>query len=176
MQPKIIDDIQIYLIGMSFYGDPFSKALGWNEDNEIANLWKRFLDFIVQNPEAIKNRITNETWMEIHIQTVESFEKGYFEIFIGTPIAKLEAVPLECQVKILPKTKYAVFTLEGQEITSDWENRFLREWLHESDYELSYHYHIQHYDQRFKGMDKIDESMLEVYFPIRKLAKGENDA
>lgn len=176
MEVKIIDETQISLIGMSFYGDPFSKALGWTEDNEIANLWRRFLDFIMQNPEVIKNKIANETSMEIHIQTKESLEKGYFETFIGTPVSKLEDVPLECLVKILPKTKYAVFTLVGQEISSDWENLFLKKWLLNSSYEISDNYHIQHYDQRFKGLDKLHESILEVYLPIRKRAKGETDA
>jgi predicted transcriptional regulator YdeE len=35
-------------------------------------------------------------------------------------VEKLEDVPIELLVKILPPAKYAVFTLEGKQITSDW--------------------------------------------------------
>ena len=176
MEPLIIHDTQIFLIGMSFYGDPFSKAQGWNEDNEIGNLWNRFSRFLYQNPEAIKNRTNYDAMMEIHVQTAESLEKGYFEIFVGAWVSNLEDVPLECIVKILPKTKYAIFSLQGQEITSDWENLFLTQWLLDSSYELSAPYHLQLYDLRFKGMDRIEESIIEVYMPIRKQAKGEANA
>jgi hypothetical protein len=34
---------------------------------------------------------------------------------------------------------------------------------------VSYKYGIQYYDDRFKGLDKIEESTLDVYVPIKKV-------
>lgn len=177
MEPKIIAETQKLLVGMSFYGDPFTNSMEWNEDNQIGILWKRFIQFLSNNPEAIKHRIRADSMVEIHLETEESLEKGYFEIFVGTCVNDLEDIPLECIVKILPKTQYAIFTLKGQEITSDWESEFLTNWLQRSEYELSYQYHIQNYDHRFKGMDKLEESILDIYIPVKILTdvKGKAD-
>ena len=55
----------------------------------------------------------------------------------------------------------------GEEIISDWYLAFYSEWLPESGYELIPGYHFQYYDRRFKGLDQIEDSTLDVYIPIK---------
>jgi predicted transcriptional regulator YdeE len=93
---------------------------------------------------------------------------GEFEVFAGLEVEALEDVPLELSAKILPPATYAVFTLEGEQINSDWPLMILTEWLPGSGYESDYQYSIQRYDERFKGVHRLDESVVEVYIPLRK--------
>jgi predicted transcriptional regulator YdeE len=78
-------------------------------------------------------------------------------------------VPVELLVKVLPPTQYAVFTLHGEEITSDWPRRIYQEWLPGSGYEPTHQYNFQYYDERFKGIDKINESTIDVYVPVKRV-------
>lgn len=167
MKPKIIMEDQICLIGMSFYGDPFNNASAWSEENEIGYLWNRFINYYNENTNLIKHIKETDVFCEIHYQTPETAEKGYVEVFVGVPVENIREIPLQCVAKQLPGTIYAVFTLEGQEIISDWGKKIYQEWLPHSDYELSYNFNIQFYDYRFKGMDNIQESVIDVYIPIK---------
>jgi len=40
------------------------------------------------------------------------------------------------------------------------------EWLPLAEYEMAGDFEFQYYDERFKGVDKIDESLLDVYIPV----------
>jgi AraC family transcriptional regulator len=167
MNPKIVQEPAWFVVGMGFYGDPFSQASGWSEDNEIGLLWQRFFAFFEAHDDAIKHLADPEAMLEIHVETSESEEKGLFEVFVGTRVSKLEDVPLECTVKVLPSTQYAVFTLEGEEIVSDW-GRTMRDWMATSGHQQAHRYGIQYYDRRFKGLDRVKESQLDVYVPVLK--------
>ena len=169
MDPKIVTEKEWLVVGMSFYGDPFSQASGWSEENEIGLLWNRFIAFHSQNATAIKHIMDTSALLEIHIETEDTAEKGIFEVFIGARVEKLENVPIECAVKVLPATQYAVFTLKGKEITSDWSKLIYFDWIPSSGYCVPHQYGFQYYDQRFKGLDKIEESTLDVYVPIKKV-------
>ena len=162
------------LVGMSFFGDPFSEASDWSSDNEIGKLWSRFINFIEANPNAIRHRIDNEYLYEIHIDGPNTERDGQYEIFVGTQVTVIDEVPLQCVVKKLPTTAYAVFSLEGENIFSDWGMDIYRGWMPTSEYETSHRYNIQAYGKRFKGMDRIEESELDVYVPIR-LKDTDND-
>jgi predicted transcriptional regulator YdeE len=58
--------------------------------------------------------------------------------------------------------------LHGAEITSDWYQMIYQDWMPTSGYHQSGSYSIQRYDQRFKGLDQIDDSVLDVYIPIER--------
>ena len=168
MDPRIVTADEWLVVGMSFYGDPFSQASGWSEDNEIGLLWQRFIAFHSANPGAIRHIAEPSAVVEIHIETEESREKGLFEVFVGARVQRLEDVPLECTVKTLPATQYLVFTLKGKEITSDWSKLPYFNWIPSSGYVVSHPYGFQYYDERFKGLDRIEESALDVYVPVKK--------
>jgi predicted transcriptional regulator YdeE len=83
-------------------------------------------------------------------------------------VTQLEAVPVEVSLKVLPATTYAVFALQGAQITSDWTQLIYTDWMSQSGYRSAYPFGFQRYDARFKGVDRIDESVLEVYVPVTR--------
>ncbi len=168
MEPTIIEKGQMILVGFSFFGDPFQMSGGWTEENEIGRLWNRFMTYVTHHSgDRIKNIKSNEVGYEVHIEHEETASKGHFEVFVGMEVEKLADMPVEMLIKILPPTKYAVFTLKGKEITSDWPRMIFHEWLPGSGYQQAYNYVFQYYDRRFKGMENLDESAIDVYIPIK---------
>jgi predicted transcriptional regulator YdeE len=73
-------------------------------------------------------------------------------------------------VKLLPAVTYAVFTLRGEAIVGDWGREIYEEWLPNSVYELAGQFHIQYHDGSFKGFDRLAESSLDVYVPVKRRA------
>ena len=78
-------------------------------------------------------------------------------------------MPFDLTIKVLPAATYAVFTLTGKRIVEDWEKE-MEVWLEQDSYQEDYPYNFQYYDTRFKGMDRIEESQIDVYIPIEKAA------
>ena len=78
---------------------------------------------------------------------------------------------LKLLVKILPATEYAVFTLQGEQISSDWHLE-IDQWIAAAGYQRVHPYSFQYYVERFKGLDQIEESQLDVYMPVRKHIAG----
>ena len=168
MQPIIVQKDQIFLVGMSFFGDPFETSTGWTEENQIGRLWQRLMDYLADKADAIKCRVPIDASYEVHIYGSDTITKGLFEVFIGIPVERIEAVPVDLLVKILPPSQYAVFTLQGAQIASDWHLE-IDQWIADAGYQRSLPYSFQYYDHRFKGLDRIDESALDVYMPIARL-------
>jgi AraC family transcriptional regulator len=169
MKPTtVIEKSQILLVGLSFFGDPFATSGGWTEENEIGRLWNRFMAYMTNHQHRVKHIINNEVAYEVHIEHEETAAKGHYEVFVGQEIERLEDVPVELLVKTLPPTKYAVFNLKGQQITSDW-SKMMQQWMSQSGYQQAYTYGFQLYDRRFKGLDKIDESELDAYVPVKQI-------
>ena len=165
MEPTLVEKGQILLLGVNFFGDPFTMT-GWTEDNEIHRLWKRLEAFLGQNLERVNIKNPGVGY-EVWSSDEETARKGLFDIFAGVEIENLDDVPVELLVKVLPPTQYAVFTFQGEEITSDWPRLIYQEWLPNSGYALAYQYNFQYYDKRFKGVDKIAESVIDVYVPVK---------
>lgn len=168
MKPRIIEPKEIVMAGMSFFGDPFDTHAGWDEDNQIGLLWKRLSAFFENHPE-MKSLFNNSEWYEVHLYGPETNEKGLFEVFVGVDfnLNQISELPAELLVKHLPATQYAVFTLSGNQISGDWE-KMIMDWLPGSGYESSNNFGVQLYDERFEGVDRMDESVLDVYIPIKK--------
>lgn len=167
MEPKIVDRAQITLVGFSFFGDPFKLSGGWTEENEIGRLWQRFMTYFVAQRERLKHVVSATVCYELHIEHAETRRTGEYEVFVGVEVNQLEDVPVEITIKILPASTYAVFTLTGREITSDWPNA-IEAWLTQSIYRRAATYGFQYYDERFKDMQHIEESVLDVYVPVCK--------
>jgi predicted transcriptional regulator YdeE len=168
MEPTMIERGQLMLVGFSFFGDPFAASGGWTEENEIGRLWSRFGAYLAQHGERIKHRPDPEASYEVHITHEETATKGHFEIFVGVQVAQLEDVPVELSVKILPPTQYAVFTLKGKQIVSDWPRVIYHEWLPSSVYQEAHPYMFEFYDQRFKGLNDLEGSAIDVYVPVKR--------
>ena len=166
MKPLIKEKRKIALVGMDFLGNPYEKAGGWSEQNEIGRLWHRFMGFYERRKGEIKGIVSDsgyELWIDLD---VEREPKDKY-IFVGVEVEKIERLPLELIGKVLPETRYAVFTLKGQEIKSNWPKLLWEKWLPEAGLEKSYDFLMEYYDeQRFKGMDNPD-SELDLYVPIK---------
>jgi predicted transcriptional regulator YdeE len=173
MESTIVETGQRLLVGFSFFGDPFQVAAGWSEENEIGRTWQRLMAFLEAHPGVVKHAVAEEVAYEAHVYHPETPQTGEFEVFVGLEVAALEDVPLEMTVKVLPPATYAVFTLVGQQIVSDWHMQVFAEWLPAAGWEGEHSHSIQRYDERFKGLDPIDDSVLDVYIPVRRPAPGE---
>jgi predicted transcriptional regulator YdeE len=167
MEPTIVKTQQMLLVGASFFGDPFKLSGGWTEENEIGRTWQRLMAFLEEHPGSIRHAVAENVAYELHVYHPETPQTGEFEVFVGLEVAKLEDVPLEMMVKILPPATYAVFALEGEQIVSDWPMMIFGEWLPAAGYEGEHTHSIQRYDERFKGLERVEESILEVYIPVK---------
>jgi AraC family transcriptional regulator len=154
------------LVGMSFFGDPFRAAGGWSEENEIGRLWNRFEAYLVDHGAALRHVRDDRVAYELHIEHQGTPATGEYEVFVGLEVAELEEVPVQLLVKLLPPGEYAVFTLRGAQITSDWHKTIYADWLPASGYEPAHGYMFERYDERFKGMDRLEESAIEVHVPV----------
>lgn len=168
MEPRLITHPQLKLVGFSFYGDPFRMSPGWTEENEIGRLWSRFMTYADQYQEQMAAFVVNPgISYEVHIYNDETAVTGIYEVFVGVELADVVLAPLDTVIKVLPATQYAVFTIRGQAIVGDWHLPIYQEWLPDSGYELAHSFHIQYHDGSFKGFDRLDESSLDVYVPVR---------
>jgi predicted transcriptional regulator YdeE len=160
----------VILMGMSFYGDPFKDAGDWSASNEIGRLCKRYMDYAAENKEALQPRIIREDIYEVHIYNEETDSKGYFEVFIGQEISRIDDLPLELSIKILPAGQYAEINLVGETIISDWYLDLDRQ-LEKSSWQRRAPFFFQVYDRRYKGLDRIAESELTAYIPVIPVSK-----
>jgi predicted transcriptional regulator YdeE len=169
MQTRIVERDRITLIGFSFFGDPFAESGGWTEENEIGRLWNRFLAYFAEHGQRIASVDDESPVYEVHVESDETAAKGYREVFVGIEVPTLDDVPVELLVKILPATTYVVFTLRGEQISGDW-SQTIADWMDEAGYTATHPYGFQLYDRRFKGLDNLEASELDVYFPIEPAA------
>jgi AraC family transcriptional regulator len=167
MEPTIVERDQIVLAGFSFFGDPFATSGGWTEENEIGRLWNKFVAYMAHHGDCIKHIKNPEACYEVHIAHEETATKGHFEVFVGVEISQLEDLPIEISVKMLPPTKYAVFTLKGKQITSDWPKMIYHDWMPGSGYQGAHSFMFQLYDRRFRGLEHLDASVLDAYVPVK---------
>ena len=168
MEPRIEQHGQIILAGVSFYGDPFAAHDPWREENEIGRLWTRFMALLQEHGEALTALAANpgET-VELHLPGPDTAASGVYEVFIGLAVTAVDNLPLPFVAKVLPPHAYAVFPLRGAAIAADWHNLIYQDWLPGSGYEAAATYGFQIYDARFKGLDRLAESELDVYIPVR---------
>lgn len=153
----------LLLGGVCFYGDPLSARGSWDSENEIGKTWKRYTDFMAAHP--VRSYSLNKGRMyEVHLYGDETPSKGYFEVFVGEEVRTAELPPALC-AKYIPGSDYLKVTLSGGEITADWWKE-LDAVLWERNLKRNDRYLIQAYDDRFKGMDRMEESEMEVYLPI----------
>ncbi len=160
---KLITMAPLHLAGMNFYGDPFSQKGGWSTDNEIGRTWERFMAYGESAPLRLS---CNEPGVlyEVHLHTEETPKTGVFEVFVGES-SLWEPVSFKLVTKDLPGGEYLVLTLTGDQITGDWEPVAL-EAARQVGKTLDPRYVILRYDHRFKGMDKLAESELDVLIPV----------
>lgn len=166
MKAEIVEKPAMLLVGFDFFGDPFRSYGGWSEENEIGRLWLRWITYLESAQPYLPYTVPDHVMYEVHIYHPETLQTGEFEVFVGVEVSTFGALPPEVVAKMLPAGRYAVFTLAGQEITADWPWMMDAEWLPALGARRRTTFTLQRYDARFKGMDAIDESELDVYVPL----------
>ena len=82
----------------------------------------------------------------------------------------------EIEKRITPRTKAILVNspcnpsgkiFSGEEITGDWHME-IDQWISTAGYQRAHSFMFQYYDERFKGVDNIEESVLDVYMPVKK--------
>ena len=166
MKPTLTDKRRIILAGVDFYGNPYQEAGGWSQQNAIGQLWNKFNSFYTKKKDSIKH-LKSESGYEVWIDFEGEEDSKNDYIFVGLEVKMLDELPLELVARILPETNYAVFTLKGAEIKSNWPPKILSEWLPEAGLEQSFSFIMEYYDtQRFKGLDDPN-SELDIYVPVK---------
>ncbi|MGC9348782.1 MAG: GyrI-like domain-containing protein [Anaerolineae bacterium] len=168
-KPQIVERSAMILLGMVFYDDPFKQVQGWSDQNEIGKLWGRFNRYWEGHRDLFQDVVDPDEGYEVHIGTEEYEETKEYYIMVGVEVSQLASTPPETFAKILPAGAYAVFTLKGAEIGSNWGDAIYKEWLPASSYEEAYPFTIERYDARFKGPDDPN-SVLEILVPVRRKA------
>lgn len=166
MQPTFLHLNQFTLLGLSFYGDPFAVSGDWDVENEIGRLWQRLEQTLQRYPNL---QPLAKTSYEVHIYNPETEQKGHFEIFTGFAIQSLDLATPDLLIKVIPACRYARYNIRGETIISDWYTEIETD-LPELGYRRNGEYFFQVYDERFKGMDRLAESEIDVYIPVEPIA------
>lgn len=167
MKTELVRLNSILLGGVNFYGDPISTKGGWDSENEIGKTWSRFIEYLTEHPERPYS--CNKPYMyELHIYGSETASKGYFEVFVGEEVNIAQLSVALCS-KFIPESDYMKITLCGNEITGDWWQKLDSDIIPAKGVRRNSSYIIQAYDERFKGMDNISDSILDVYIPVETL-------
>ena len=167
MEPRIIEQGEMTVVGMIYYGNPFKDAGVAPEQNEIGKLWARFSAFCENHREAFKHEVNAKIGWELHIGTDEYDETKEYYVMVGIEVSEIEDLPAPIFAKVLPAGQYAVFTLKGEQMTGDWGKAIYKEWLPLSAYEEAYSCTIERYDaDRFKRWGDPDSEM-EIWVPVK---------
>ena len=167
MEPVIIDRDPIIIVGMVYYGNPFHDPGAAPDQNEIGMLWGRFNTYYEDNPKAFKDEAKPKVGWELHITTDEYEDTKQYYVMVGVEVSVIEDLPLPAFAKVLPAGSYAVFTLKGEEMFSNWGDAIYKDWLPGSAYEEALQITIERYDEdRFKGWGDPD-SEVEIWVPVK---------
>lgn len=167
MKIELVTLDSLLLGGMSYYGDPISTKGGWNEENEIGNTFQRFIQFIMENPDRPYSS-HGSTMYEVHVYNRDTPVNGHFEVFVGEEV-KTPELPIALACKYIPSSRYLRVTLSGGEITGDWWQTLDTEIMPARQLTRLADYIIQAYDERFKGLNNLEESEMDAFIPVAAL-------
>lgn len=167
MEGRIEYGEQTILAGISFFGDPFSESGGWTEENEIGRLWKRFMTLSGTYRESMPPLDDVQSMYEIHAWDAQTAETGHYEVFVGYPVVDVLGIPITMLAKVLPASRFAVFTLEGEAIHDQDNYVQMDVWIEEHGCQRGASWMYNLYDDRYKGIDRMSESIIDVYLPIK---------
>ena len=167
MKPKIIEQGEMTIVGMVYYGNPFKDAEVAPEQNEVGKLWTRFSAYWDSHREAFKHEVNPSVGWELHITTDEYEETREYYVMVGVEVSRIEDLPGPIFAKVLPAGQYAVFTLKGAQMNTNWGDAIYEEWLPSSAYEEAIGCTLERYDEaRFKGWGDPD-SKVEIWVPVK---------
>lgn len=151
-EPNIVELDTFKIIGTKYFGK--------NQHNEVNKLWDDFYPRIKE----IKSRIN------------ENKNYGICELFPGSSkfsyissvkVANSEEVPKNMVCRIIPFSKYALFTHKGSLNSLGQTYEYIYGvWLPNSPYEHSTLPDIEEYDNTYCD-DNPEECLINIYIPIK---------
>jgi len=122
----------------------------------------------LKNPDKFSGEVDPNVAWELHITTDEYEEIKEYYVMVGVEMAAIEHLPLPTFAKVLPAGQYAVFTLNGEEMNTNWGDAIYKAWLPSSAYEEALQITLEVYDEeRFQGWGDPD-SEVEIWVPVKK--------
>lgn len=156
----------LLLCGVSFFGNPFTNAAAWDSENEIGSLWHRF--FKLKKSCNVSNNTSNDyKSFEMHVEHPNTKKNGLYEVFIGEEISDPNKAVIASCMKYVPNADYAIVTVHGLEVQEDILKTLEIELHKTSNYTINKAFSLLVYDKRFKGMDKLSESILDYWIPLK---------
>jgi AraC family transcriptional regulator len=153
MEPRIVELPQFYVVGVGVFGDGKS------------GLFPKAWDIYMRKQKDMQLKKPNVGYgVEYYTEEFEK-EHKWFYMACGE-VESLNNIPSSMVGKVIPAHKYAVFTSKGS--TSELHKIFqyvYHEWLPKSKYKIADWFDFEYYDERFKGMDRLD-SEIDIYIPI----------
>jgi predicted transcriptional regulator YdeE len=170
MEAQIEQTPALSLLGLSFFGDPFSASAGWTEENEIGRLWGRYMRFSSEHAGELPPPLIPDVLFEAHVPHEQTEETGHYEVFVGYAIdlagAEAPRVPAPALIKLLRATRTACFTVSGVEITDESKYAEMDEWIATQNLRRSASWIYNRYNSRYKGIDRLAESTLVMCIPV----------
>lgn len=149
MKPTIVKKDEMILVGIATYG------------GDIEQLWGAFEEI----EGSIRNSVPEKRY-ELHIYPADYPDIKKFHCMVAVEVEKIENLPQELFVKILPACKYAVFThklADGPLPQLYWE---IEKWFKGGDYIRAHPFDILCFDGRFKG-NTDPNSEIDVLVPVK---------
>ena len=166
MEPVLLDKKRIVLAGFSYYGDPIASSAAWTEENEIGRLWGRFMKYCGARVADLPSSAVPGVGYEMHLWNDETLDTGHYEVFVGMELSDPVDAPIDLCVKIIPAASYAVFTVAGEVMLTELDVEIERA-LAAIGKNRSATYILNYYDQRYMGLERIDESEIDIYVPVQ---------
>lgn len=165
--PRLVQRPRLVLAGMSFHGNPFTSHAGWTEENEIGRLWSRLMAYLETAPEVFRRAAVG---YELHVGAAQSSVDGEFEVFTGFEMpggesGDLLGLPVELAVKVVPAGLYAEVDLRVDQMTAD--DPIMERWMRETGHRESGPFVLMGYDERYRGVDDPEQSVLTLWVPVR---------
>ena len=149
MEPDLVDMDEMVIVGVEEKGA------------DIGALWKRFH----AAEDTIQDRIEG-TYYELHEHPAGEHEWKDVEIMIGVLVTKRGVVAEGLSVKVLPPSRYAVFTHRVADGGYEGANEAMNTWLDRGPYKMPRDLSIQRFEvSRFKGSTD-PESEIDFLLPV----------
>lgn len=157
VSPVIKELGEIKMMGISIFT---------RDKREIREVWEMFMrSYWKIRERSVSSDVCLYPGFGLEYYNDEFFESGKFFYMPAVQVDSFDEIPIEMSAKIIPPSKYAVFTHKGfpsaisETITAAYEL-----WIPESGYKADRSYDFEYYDDRFKTDSK--ESEIDIYIPI----------
>jgi len=152
IEPNIILDKEFKIVGIKEIVKPSSKS--------IANLWHNF----TSTKSNIKGLVSQDAVFGVCEYMPNITDESEFYYFAGAEVTSFYDTPKGMSMKIIPSSKYAVFTHKGPITELKNTYNFIHGiWIPQSGYELAELDTLELYDSRATMTD----CEFDIYIPIK---------